>query len=101
MAGEADLYDALEAMISGEMEALPSSGNSDDPSSWPEGEADRMAVLREDRTTLAAHREPRHGASMASDPVRCAACGEPRTCPTMVAMRDRYELSAAEYRGDL
>ncbi|MFJ2757475.1 hypothetical protein ACIO3S_17870 [Nocardioides sp. NPDC087217] len=100
MAGEADLYDALERLISQEIEALPSSGDPDNLSSWPEGEAERMAVLREDEATLAAHREPSHGTSAALDPVRCAACGAPRTCPTMAAMRDRYALSPAEYRGD-
>jgi hypothetical protein len=101
MAGEADLYDALEALISREIVALPSSGDPENPSTWPEGEADHMARLRDDEATLTAHREPRHGGAIASDPVRCAACGEPRTCETMRTMRTRYGLPAGEYRGDL
>lgn len=102
MAGEADLYEALDDRIAAAIKTLPlSDGDADDPATWSDEERKMLATLRADKSTLDAHREPaRLGLTDARDPVRCAACNEPRTCPTMLDMGKRYDLSTNDYRGD-
>lgn len=90
MAGDPNVYDALDRAIADQRSALPSSGAVDDSTTWPEEERTRLADLQEDYSTVQVHRWKLDQSVAADAPSACRACHEDRPCSTIRELAKRY-----------
>lgn len=93
MAGDPDPFEAtlttIELVQTSLSSGAPAAGEG---RSWTQDEVEaQLAQLKEDAATLREHwNTSSSGVVGGSEPVRCAACGEPMACPTARALFAKY-----------